>query len=436
MEPDTLPAAPRRGPDVASWAVVGLALVATAFTALAGATRLLILPTWATSTSVAALVAAIAVAAWRHAHASHAAHECKHAYDVAFASEVAARERLVFARHTASLMSSLPLADGLRAVLEESNERFSSDAAAIVGDDITIVTAEGVQRQEAQTGVLHVALETVRAGRAVAQELTDDQASALTIPLRIRGQLHNVMVLWRRGGGFGPDDLDGLSLVARIVELSMENVALVGEVRDQLSGTLRMMIDLVEQRLPDYAAHSERVSRYAVAIGRFRGMGGEEIEDLRVSGLLHDVGMLAVPETILNTPRRLTLEEQVDLRGHPEHGADLTRAANFPARVQEAIRSHHERVDGLGYPQGLSGEDIPIASRILTVCDAFVAMISDRPHRAAISVSDALEALRQSGGTHYDERVVEDFIHVQTQIDVDEPAADVVAPVTAGVLAV
>jgi putative nucleotidyltransferase with HDIG domain len=361
---------------------------------------------------------------------------CKDAYDVAFASEVAARDRLAFARHTASLMATLPLADGLHAVLQESTERFAAEAAAIVGEDITMVTAEGVERQEAQTGVLHVALETVRAGRAVAQELSDDGANALTIPLRIQGQLRNVLVLWRRSGGFGPDDLDGLSLVARIVELSMENFALVGEVRDQLSGTLRMMIDLVEQRLPNYSAHSERVSAYAVAVGRFRGMGDEEVEDLRVSGLLHDVGMLAVPEGILNTPRRLTLEEMVELRGHPEHGAELTRAANFPTRVQEAIRSHHERVDGTGYPDGLKGDDIPVASRILNVCDAFVALISDRPHRAAISVPEALDALRASAGTHYDAKIVEDFIHVQPQVaGIEEPSAATAAPAD-GVLAV
>ena len=343
---------------------------------------------------------------------------------------------LAGARHTAALMAGLPLAEGLRAVLQESLERFSAEAAAIVGDDVTIVTAEGVDLQEAQTGVLHVSLETVRAGHAVAQELADDGAHALTIPLRIRGQLSNVMVLWRRGEPFSADDLDGLSLVARIVELSMENVTLVDDVRAQLDGTLHMMVDLVEQRLPNYSAHSERVSRFAAAVGRELGMTDDEIEDLRVAGLLHDVGMLAVPEPILNTPRRLTLEEQVELRGHPEHGADLTRIANFPLRVQQTIRSHHERVDGTGYPDGLKGDVIPLSSRILNVCDAFVALISDRPHRQRVSVSEALEALRASTDTHYDEKVVETFIAVHAQVLSREMVADAAATATQRVLAV
>lgn len=415
MEEDTVPHAPLRGPDIAAWAAVGVATIATAGTAFAQVTGYASLPPYATAVSGTVLVAAAAFAAVRHGGASHAARSCEAAYRVAFASEVAARDRLSFARHTAALMSSLPQEQGLRAVLEESLTRFTAEAAAIVGEDITMVTAEGVERQEAQAGVLHIALETVRAGRAVAEELKEDGATALTIPLRIRGQLTNVMVLWRRGDAFGPDDLDGLSLVARIVELSMENRALVNEVREQLSGTLRMMMDLVEQRLPNYGTHSERVAQYAVALGRAIGMRDDELEDLRLAALLHDVGMLAVPETILNTPRRLTLEEQVELRGHPAHGADLTRMANFGPRVQETIRSHHERADGTGYPDGLKGDAIPLGGRVLCVCDAFVALISDRPHRPKVSVLEALDTLRASSGTHYDTRLVREFVRVQAE---------------------
>jgi putative nucleotidyltransferase with HDIG domain len=428
MDPDELPRAPRRAPDIAAWSVVVFAAAATVGTAIATVTGYPGLSPYATSVSAGALVIAIGIAVMRHARASQAAAKCKEAYDIAFASEVAARERLAFARHAAVLMATPPLADGLRAVLLDALERFKVDAAAIVGEDITVVTAEGVERTSAQAGVLRVALETVRAGRAVANELTDEGASALTIPLRIRGQLKNVIVLWRRGSGFGPDDLDGLSLVARIVELSMENYALLDEARDQLSGTLHMMIDLVEQRLPDYGAHSTRVSNYVVAVARFRGMPEDEVEDLRVAALLHDVGMLAVPESILNTPRRLTMEEQVELQGHPEQGAELTRVANFPKRVQDAIRSHHERFTGHGYPDGLKGEEIPIASRILSVCDAFVALISDRPHRSAVAPAQALEILRTSADGHYDGSVVDDFITIYEQgvADVPEPAAPVV----------
>jgi len=244
----------------------------------------------------------------------------------------------------------------------------------------------------------------------------EGQTAALTAPLRVGGEMRDVVVLWRHGHSFRTGDLDGLSLVARIIELSSENAALVDEVRGQLDGTLRMVVDLVEQRLPDYGAYSERVSRYAVTVGRLMGMPEDEIEDLRVTALLHDIGMLSVPEAILTSPRRLTDEEMAELRGHPVHGAALTRDANFPVRVQQAVRSHHERVDGAGYPDGLVGDAIPTASRILSVCDAFVALISDRPHRPAVSAPEALETLRASAGSHYDAGVVEMFVEAQAEV--------------------
>jgi putative nucleotidyltransferase with HDIG domain len=180
-----------------------------------------------------------------------------------------------------------------------------------------------------------------------------------------------------------------------------------------------MMIDLVEKRLPEYGAHSERVANYALAVGRSLGMAEDELDDLRTAGLLHDVGMLTVPEAILTTPRRLEPEELAVLRSHPEYGAELTRVAAFGPRVQEAILAHHERVDGAGYPRGLTGVAIPLASRILTVCDAFVALISDRPHRPRVSEEEAVEILRASAGTHYDADLVEAFVAVKADASSD-----------------
>jgi HD-GYP domain-containing protein (c-di-GMP phosphodiesterase class II) len=396
--------------DFLAWSTVALSALTVTGLAVAGLAGAVTVQPYMMATAAACLVASCGFAVIRQLRSTRAAREHAAVYDIAFASEVAARERLSFARHTAALMAALPEDEGLRAVLIESLDRFEAEAAAIVGDDLTIVTSAGTQGASAQADILKVALQTVSAGRAVADEIEGSGSSTLTIPLRIGGQLKHVLVLWRHGGPFSADDLDGLSLVARIVELSMENRQLLGDVRDRLSGTLQMMVGLVEQRLPDYGAHSERVADYAIAVGRTMGLPADQIEDLRTAGLLHDVGMLTVPETILNTPRRLEPEELALLRTHPEHGAELTRTANFGPGVQAAIRSHHERVDGTGYPDGLAGDAIPVASRILTVCDAFVALISDRPHRPRISEDEAVETLRASAGTHYDADVVEHFV--------------------------
>lgn len=416
---ERVPIRPSLGADIAAWvAVIASALAVTAL-AVEGLTDVSGVQPYYMTVASACLVASTGFAVIRQMRSNRAARDRAGDYEVAFASEIAARERLSFARHAASLMTTLPEGAGLHAVLEESLSRYGAEAAAVVGDELIIATAEGVEPQDAQAGVLRVALRTVRAGRAVADELEDDGSSTLTIPLRIRGQLKDVVVLWRRGAPFSADDLDGLSLVARIVELSMENAELLGDVRNQLSGTLQMMIDLVEKRLPEYGAHSERVANYALAVGRSLEMPEDELDDLRTAGLLHDVGMLTVPEAILTTPRRLEPEQLAVLRSHPEYGAELTRVAAFGPRVQEAILAHHERVDGAGYPRGLTGVAIPLASRILTVCDAFVALISDRPHRPRVSEEEAVEILRASAGTHYDADLVEAFVATKDSVSSD-----------------
>jgi putative nucleotidyltransferase with HDIG domain len=405
--------------DVAAWVAVGLATVLTTGNALMAIGTVAPAELPLTAASAALMVIAGGFAAIRHLRAVGRANEAATALAIVQGDEAAARDRLSFARHAAALMATLPPGEGVRAVLNESLSRFHAQAAAIVGGDVTIVTTGDADATEARAAVQRLALETVKSGRSVTVADPVERIAALTTPLRIGGELSDVIVLWRHGHSFRTDDLDGLSLVARIVELSKENAALVEDVRGQLDGTLRMVIDLVEQRLPNYGAYSERVARYAVEVGRLMGMDEEEIEDLRVTALLHDIGMLTVPEAILTSPRRLTVEEQSELRGHPAHGATLTRDANFPERVQQAIRSHHERVDGMGYPDGLVGDDIPAASRILSVCDAFVALISDRPHRAAVSVAEALDALRASAGTHYDAGVVETFVEAQAGMPAD-----------------
>lgn len=335
----------------------------------------------------------------------------------------AAYDRLAFSHHAAEIMTSLAQEDGLKAVLGESVKHFAADAAAVVGDDIVITTAEGVDAHEAQSAVLQVALETVRQGKPLSSASDESGSTALAVPLRIRGQLKSVVALWRRDHDFSASELEGLGLVARIIELGMENRLLLEEVKMQLSGTLRAMVDLVEQRRPNYIPHSTRVSQYAVAIARSLGLREDEVNDLRLAAMLQDVGMLEIPEGILNAPRRLTAEEQIEVRQHAKKGAQLAKIANFDPTVQNAILSHHERLDGSGYPGGLKGDDIPLTARILAVCDSYVAMTSDRPHRPRMSAISALNELRSGAGSVFDSRIVREFIRIQAEALVEDGTA-------------
>jgi HD-GYP domain-containing protein (c-di-GMP phosphodiesterase class II) len=261
--------------------------------------------------------------------------------------------------------------------------------------------------------VLHAALETVRAGAPLTVSIGDGGSVAIAVPLRIQGALKSVVALWRSGSGFSADELEGLGLVARIIELGIENRMLLDEARSQLSGSLRAMVDLVEHRRPNYIPHTTQVADCAVMMGKAMGMRETEVADLRIAAMLQDVGMLEVPESIINAPRGLTGEEVAEVRQHPAKGAALVKTANFDVAVQHAVLFHHERLDGSGYPQGLTGDQIPLAARILAIADSYVAMISDRPHRPKMTPIAALNELRAGAGTAYDPRVVREFLRLQ-----------------------
>lgn len=347
--------------------------------------------------------------------------------DTARSNIAASYDRLAFAHHAAAVMTSLSQDDGLRVVLAESVQHFGADAAAVVGDDITITTAEGVDPAEAHSAVLDASMETVRAGKPMSVALGVGGSIAIAVPLRVRGRLKSVVALWRRDFAFTDDELEGLGLVARIIELGMENRLLLAEVQAQLSGTLRAMVDLVEHRRPDYISHSTRVAEYASALGAGLGMGDDATADLRLAAMLQDVGMLQVPESILRASRTLSSDEIAEVRKHAQNGADLARIANFGGLVQDGILYHHERLDGSGYPSGLRGESIPLVARILAVCDSYVAMTSDRPHRQGLSPIAALNELRACAGTVYDPKVVREFVRAQTTVLSEDPAAIAIA---------
>lgn len=153
--------------------------------------------------------------------------------------------------------------------------------------------------------------------------------------------------------------------------------------------------------------HLRRVQTYAVEIGKNLGISDSELDAVRAASLLHDIGKLAVPEHILSKPGRLTPEEFEKMQIHPIVGAEILNRVQFPYPVVPIVRSHHEKWNGRGYPDGLSGEAIPIGARILSVVDCFDALTSERPYRRAMSPQEAMSLLHSESGKSYDPRVVE-----------------------------
>jgi diguanylate cyclase (GGDEF)-like protein/putative nucleotidyltransferase with HDIG domain len=153
--------------------------------------------------------------------------------------------------------------------------------------------------------------------------------------------------------------------------------------------------------------HLKRVQTYAVEIGKDLGISDSELNAVRAASLLHDIGKLAVPEHILSKPGRLTPEEFEKMQIHPVVGAEILNRVQFPYPVVPIVRSHHEKWNGKGYPDGLSGDAIPVGARILSVVDCFDALTSERPYRRAMSPQEAMDLLRAESGESYDPRVVE-----------------------------
>jgi two-component system cell cycle response regulator len=173
--------------------------------------------------------------------------------------------------------------------------------------------------------------------------------------------------------------------------------------------TRDVILRVLAERHPDLHAHSGAVAVLARSVGERLGIAGPELDDLERAAELHDIGKIAIPDAILNKPGPLDIEEWDFMRRHTLIGESMLSAAPVLQAAARIVRSSHERFDGAGYPDGLGGEQIPLASRIVFVCDAFHAMTSDRPYGAAGSVDAALEELAECAGTQFDPVVVEAF---------------------------
>ncbi len=156
--------------------------------------------------------------------------------------------------------------------------------------------------------------------------------------------------------------------------------------------------------------HLHRVAGYSVNVARMMGMTDKEIESVRLGGLLHDLGKIAVPDRILHKPSALNRAEFSTVKIHPEVGAEIVRPLRPFDGPEPAVLHHHERFDGTGYPYGLHGKEIPLAARIVAVADSFDAMTTDRPYRAALAPAEATQRLRDGRGRQWDPEVVDAFL--------------------------
>lgn len=189
----------------------------------------------------------------------------------------------------------------------------------------------------------------------------------------------------------------------RVKELQTE----LSAVRTSVICALNQLLDLKDLNT---GVHSTRLAEWAVRIGKDLGFDEGALRDLEVAAILHDIGKIGTPDSILRKPAPLTPEERAIIQKHPEYGWAVLRVVPGFERVSLFVLHHHEAYDGTGYPAGLRGEEIPIGSRIVSVMDSFDAMISSRPYRKGLALDEAIRRLEAGIGTQFDPVVTPKFI--------------------------
>lgn len=175
---------------------------------------------------------------------------------------------------------------------------------------------------------------------------------------------------------------------------------------------INTLLAMLYEKSTETEKHCKRLEAYCVAIGQRMNLTTKDLDELSLLALLHDIGKVAIPPSILKKPGPLTPAEWEEMRRHPEIGYRIAQESTELASISNLILSHHERWDGKGYTRGLVGEDIPLACRIISVVDAFDAMTNNRVYRKAMSVEEAITEIKKNAGTQFDPKIVEVFLEI------------------------
>jgi putative nucleotidyltransferase with HDIG domain len=212
---------------------------------------------------------------------------------------------------------------------------------------------------------------------------------------------------------WSPDEV--VNIVKKAFEsntLNYEHQNLVQDFKDLFSGTISAITEALDAKDSYTFGRSKRVSFYSLRIAEEMGLTDLEMSKIELAGLLHDIGMIGVSESILNKTENLTPEEYALVKDHVEKGVKILEDIKQLKSVVNIIKYHHERYDGLGYPYNMRGEEIPIGAMIIAVADAFDGMTSDRPYRKGMDVDKAVEIIKSNSGTQFDPDIVHMFMKI------------------------
>jgi HD-GYP domain-containing protein (c-di-GMP phosphodiesterase class II)/HAMP domain-containing protein len=246
---------------------------------------------------------------------------------------------------------------------------------------------------------------------SVLARATNQLRSFLVVPLaRQEGVVGSLVVGFCDPHDFGPEELPLLTTIGGQIAIALQNAEAYEKLDRMYLETVTALAAAMEAKDQYTASHADSLAAMAVAVGSRMGLADAELRMLQYAAVLHDIGKIGIPGNILNKPEALTREEFDTMAQHTIIGERIISRIDYLVPIARIIRSAHERWDGTGYPDGYVGEEIPLASRILLVCDAFDAMTTDRPYRKALPIETALGELSRHAGTQFDPRVIDVFL--------------------------
>jgi HD-GYP domain-containing protein (c-di-GMP phosphodiesterase class II) len=246
----------------------------------------------------------------------------------------------------------------------------------------------------------------------------DPARSYAIAPLLVDGRYGCIVAALPEGGDFGERELRLLGGLARQANLAIENASNFEGLERTFVSTVEALANALEANDEYTSTHARWITDLALKVGGALGLDDECLKKLELGALLHDIGKIGIPSEILQKPGPLTDEEFEIVKEHPELGEKILAPIDRLADVRPIVRACHERWDGGGYPDGKAGEEIPVEARIVLVCDAFHAMVTDRPYRGRMPRAEAVERLVESAGTQFDPTVVKAFVRLFEANDV------------------
>ena len=231
------------------------------------------------------------------------------------------------------------------------------------------------------------------------------------VPVKVKDKVIGVLQAINRAEGvFTEDDVELFQLFSNQVAIALDNARLYEEIRETFFATAEALAEAIEKRDPYTGGHTKRVVNYCLVAAKYLNLTPEELEILKLSAILHDVGKIGVEDRILRKPGNLDDEEAKIMKMHPLLGAEIMRHIRQLKDLIPGMLHHHERPDGKGYPEGLKGMDIPIVARIISAADTYDAMTTNRPYRKGLSHQTAIDEIKKEAGAQFDKEVAEAFV--------------------------